>query len=473
MSQIPVINFEDAGYPAPVQSQPAIQPTPDVHDELLNTPVNQTIEPLITPCKPRKTPVLIPLERVYDQEEEETNLVIDYREHDQLKELHGEQSPAKGASPARTPLATPNPVDVPVDHPTKETTKEPFTEAAQLYDVLTTYAAMGAVLAKMIQMDIERMKDPMDVLGVVTLYSHLQHYADITAPLDHSMPCKMVYGMKSDELAEWMDALDYTNALTKDPKARWQQTVTPTGRVIDHAALYQQLTISKRLPEDVEKSADMLCLEGVPNMVYQKMDHVRKQFSLNQRVPLRTTPHAVNPFHYDMEEFNTDFLAAAKAQARAAEKEKEQVLKENQRLRSKIDKLDTLCGRAGRRAREARESQEIIQAALDRQYKKLDDQIDEHKAEMSKQKKIVNTLAKEVRDLGNNNQRLKLKLRELRMNTVHHPRRAPSVARRHGSTRRRTERFPMEPPAVPASHGDHHSDKDPRAKRAQELMDLH
>ena len=88
-----------------------------------------------------------------------------------------------------------------------------------------------------------------------------------------------------------------------------------------------------------------------------------------------------------MEEFNTDFLAAAKAQVRAAEKEKDQGLKENQRLRSKIDKLDTLCVRAGRRAREARENQEVIQAALDRQYKKLDDQADEHKAETSNRRK--------------------------------------------------------------------------------------
>ena len=203
-------------------------------------------------------------------------------------------------------------------------------------------------------------------------------------------------------------------------------------------------------------------------MIYQKMDYVRKQFSLNQRIPLRTTPHAVNPFHYEMEEFNTDFLAAAKAQARAAEREKDQALKENQKLRSKIDKLDIICVRAGRRAREARENQEVIQAALNRQYKKLDNQADEHKAEMSKQKKIINTLAKEVRDLGNSNQKLKLKLKELRMSTVQHPRCAPSVARRQRTARRRPERFPMEPPAVPANHGDHHSDKDPRVKRAQD-----
>ena len=112
------------------------------------------------------------MERVYDQEEEENKLVIDYREHDQLKELHGEQSPMKGASPANTPLATPSPVDAPVNNPTSEHTKEPFAGAVPLCNVLTTYAAMGAVLAKMIQMDIERMKDPMDVLGAVS-YTHL------------------------------------------------------------------------------------------------------------------------------------------------------------------------------------------------------------------------------------------------------------------------------------------------------------
>ena len=206
----------------------------------------------------------------------------------------------------------------------------------------------------------------------------------------------------------------------------------------------------------------MLCVQGPPSAAFALMNTVRQQFSLNHHVPMREKAHAVNPFHHEMEDFDKDLFAEARAQVHAAEKERDQAVNENHRLKEKVDRLDQLVVCAGKLTREAREKQEDIQAALDLQRQKLETQATEHQQEMAKQTKIVHTLAKRVQILDRSNSKLRLKVRELKLGAAPAPRRAPSLARRHGAGGKRTEKLLMGLPAIPTNHRANHSVK--RAK---------
>ena len=99
---MPVVFFDDLGYPAPVQSPPAVLPTPGDPDQ----PAHQTREPLTSLGKPSKIPVPIAVKRLSDQGGEENQPTRTCRQPDPTRESPDGEPSLHRTSPVHIPLPT-------------------------------------------------------------------------------------------------------------------------------------------------------------------------------------------------------------------------------------------------------------------------------------------------------------------------------------------------------------------------------
>ena len=63
---------------------------------------------------------------------------------------------------------------------------------------------MGATLTTMIRMEVDKMRDPKDVLAVVMLFGCIKHYHDVTTNLDEPMSNELIHGLSLGQLEVWL-----------------------------------------------------------------------------------------------------------------------------------------------------------------------------------------------------------------------------------------------------------------------------